>query len=749
MHSRFRPPAFATLLYLGAPAIALADVITVGPACQYADLQAAINATHGNVNELHVHADYRGKPVRISNKTLHIYGGYPSCNASAPIPFTGNAQDLSWLDGSLDSGAKPVIAIDGQASLDLRNFFISDGHNDGHNGGGIQFNSSGDFGHLELHAVEINGNRADKGGGIFFHGGAATDELFLYDYSLIRNNTAHDAGGGIRLEGNTYLRANSPQTIISDNTADPSNGDDGAGGGLQLLDETITDIGSPGFNGDAVIFRNHARNGGGIAMMNDAQAYLYTTVAGAPARVENNDALEGAGLHLNDGGHVCVGGAGINRNHAVDGAAIHTDSASQPHEHSSSMTFRRTCNRSMAVACTTGMACNTIDANYTESGGNSIITVRDGSSVRDMRTVAIRHNVAASIFDTTTAISCSTCEISGNATIDGVLVNRGTERTTFSSCTIAANAIAGSTVLSGQAPVTLNNTILWQPGKQSLGDGSLNNVYSNVIVADLASVDPGRFDILSNVLDADPAFIDLPGGNLHLKATSFAVDFAPAGTEDSLDLDNRSRPVDLVEVPGGPFDIGAYEVQEWPIPVTFPPVENFDELGQTPTLPSEWSEGHNGDNPGWEITSIGTDTGPYAAHVKDQQGFADLITPFVHIDAPMRLTFRHHVRLGGNTTVDNDAVTLFVNVDGSLFTVLQTGGRFTRGAPNACHGQCWTGDHSEYETVTAELPSSLIGKTVRFYWSFGYLGDNPGVGYWLDSITLESSDSIFVNGFDP
>ena len=750
MHSRFRPPAFATLLYLGAPAIALADVITVGPACQYADLQAAINATHGNVNELHVHADYRGKPVRISNKTLHIYGGYPSCNASAPIPFTGNAQDLSWLDGSLDSGAKPVIAIDGQASLDLRNFYISDGHNESHAGGGIRFTSRGAFGHLELHAVEINGNRADYGAGIYFEGGAAVDDLVLYDYSLIRSNTGRFGGGGIHIEGNTHLLANSPQTSVSDNTVElSSNG--GSGGGIRLWGHSTADIGSPGLNGDAVILRNHALVGGGMALFDNAQARLYTTASGAPARIEYNEASEsGGGVYMHGAVRLCLSGGAINSNTAGDsGGAIYVGSG----QVGPVLRAGVDCNDPPgAIDCPLGMPCNSISSNKSEQGW--LIDSEENSASIILASFALRGNRAAHLFRSLSNsfdTRLANCEISGNFSGSSALFYQAIGKSLIlSSCTVAGNNIDGADVFSNDSAVTLNNTIIWQPGKKTLAHAPESGTsFIDSITQDAASQDPGQYQAFTNVRQIDPAFVDAAAGNFHLRYFSPAVDSAASG--EVADLDQRPRPVDIPGIGTGPWDIGAYEVQLPPFPVTFPPVENFDELGQAPTLPNEWREGHNGDNPGWTITGTGTDTGPYAAYVQDKQGFADLITPYVHIGTRMRLSFRHRVSLGGNTTVDNEAVTLFVNVDGSLFTVPQLGGHFTQGVPNACHGQCWTGDHSAYETVTAELPDSLIGKDVRFYWSFGYLGDHPGLaGYWLDSITLEPlADAIFADGFDP
>lgn len=136
---------------------AVSGYVTVGNggpfACNFTDLQSAINSSPNN-SEFHVVETYHGKPINFHDKTLRLYGGYTDCTGS-----TLSTND-SILDGALDSG-KPVLEINGQVSLDLRNFELAGGHNSGNAGGGIRFFSSGSAGHVELHNVLINNNRAD------------------------------------------------------------------------------------------------------------------------------------------------------------------------------------------------------------------------------------------------------------------------------------------------------------------------------------------------------------------------------------------------------------------------------------------------------------------------------------------------------------------------------------------------------------------------------------------------------------
>lgn len=75
----------------------------------------------------------------------------------------------------------------------------------------------------------------------------------------------------------------------------------------------------------------------------------------------------------------------------------------------------------------------------------------------------------------------------------------------------------------------------------------------------------GRLRTLAGVSDVQgtPDFVNAAGGDYHLRPDSQGVDYAPADSNISIDLDDRPRDVDLDSVPNiyGPRDLGAYERQ--------------------------------------------------------------------------------------------------------------------------------------------------------------------------------------------
>lgn len=225
-----------------------AAALVVGDGCPYADLQSAIDDASGSNAFILVVAGYRGDPIS-TGKTLHITGGVNSCTD----PTVVGTSSLEGIPGSIGA----IVTLTGQARLDLQNFVITGGSNDGHNGGGISFKSDGDHGHIELHNVTIIGNRADKGGGIFFDGGTGADDLVL-DRVQVQSNFANNGGGGIRIQGDTRLLLDAASLVFG-NTANPDDASDGRGGGLQALDNSSADV-------QGQIVANSARYGGGVSI---------------------------------------------------------------------------------------------------------------------------------------------------------------------------------------------------------------------------------------------------------------------------------------------------------------------------------------------------------------------------------------------------------------------------------------------------------------------------------------------------
>jgi len=772
------------LLLIESVSAAFFSVGSPSDGCQFSDLQAAINATAGATDEIHVLVDYVGKPIRVNGKSLHIFGGYPACDAPAPVPFAGDLSVFSTLDGSLDSANNPVIIITGQSSVDLRNFLVINGHNQGSNGGGISFISGGNFGHLELHAVDVAHNLADKGGGIFFNGTTAADDLVLYDSSIIEFNTANDAGGGIRIQGHTHLIAISPQTTISNNTADPNQANDGRGGGLQALDSTRADIGSAGYNGNAVIDHNHARYGGGIALHDDAVAVLAGAVPATQARVEHNDAtVSGGGVYLVPTGNtfgnshypaLCGFGYGINGNSASDGAAIYAekddflggiigDLVDLTDESSS----QGSCAPIMPVVCALAGPCNTINNNSVTQPSGSVITVQQNGYFAAERASLSRNLDGAHLLDLSDGIgapfSLKNALLASNG-VDSTLIDT-TAGGVIDSCTITNNDIGAASVilLESDVSLTLKNSIVWQPGKTTLAangpfTGGAN--FTDAIVTDGATLDPSV--VVSNVHSSDPLFAGPNSSNYHLQLVSPAVDYAAAGV--TVDLEGNHRGKSLLR-PNTPFDIGAYERQNF-APVTFPNDENFDEL-DAGTLPQGWTAATAGASSGWVVSRDYYDSTPLAANTGDPAGISDstLATPPFHVNRYGRLSFNQFFRLEPNF----DGAVLEIKIRGSEFQdIVVAGGQFIAGGyngtlapgnPLGAGRAIWTGDTPgflSYQAVVVDLPMAANGQDVQVRWRVGTNATNPSnvgyAGYFLDDIHVDLDrpppDKIFMNGFD-
>ena len=191
------------------------------------------------------------------------------------------------------SGNGRVLTVTGNSNVGLHNLTITGGQTDG-DGGGISFDGQGT---LYLIKTAVTHNQAGYGAGINMNGSSGPASLFVEDASQIWFNTAAVSGGGIRVEGNSRLYALKPQTMIGYNQA---NG--GYGGGVEVLGPARADIGSSGYGGLPVIYKNDAQNGGGIsvnATFGPATARLFTTDPNNPVNVDDNFASStGGGIFL-------------------------------------------------------------------------------------------------------------------------------------------------------------------------------------------------------------------------------------------------------------------------------------------------------------------------------------------------------------------------------------------------------------------------------------------------------------------
>jgi hypothetical protein len=136
--------------------------ISAGPDCVEKDLRKAVSDIHGTDANIFVESSYVGPWIQVDNKTLHIIGGMKNCD-QVTVDSSGTRSSLVGETGDEHT----LLGISGSSGVDLKNFSLSSGRNEGYNGGGISFASSGAKGHLELHHVDIGSSAADRGGAIY------------------------------------------------------------------------------------------------------------------------------------------------------------------------------------------------------------------------------------------------------------------------------------------------------------------------------------------------------------------------------------------------------------------------------------------------------------------------------------------------------------------------------------------------------------------------------------------------------
>lgn len=769
----FRAACAALLLTLSSIGSAFAFVV-VGPGCTFSDLQSAIDSKAAD--EIHVVVSYQVKPIKFQNRALQIYGAYTDCTGLALAPFNGAVPPFSFLDGSLDS-AKPVIDISGASSLDLHNFRVINGHNFGAgssgSGGGIRFVSSGSSNHLTLQDVDVAANQADFGGGIFYDGGASvSDNLTLLDHVFIEGNSANTAGGGIRLQGHVFMFAQSPETSINDNTANPFNTNDGKGGGLQILNISSAFITSPGNAGAAVINHNHARYGGGVSVHDSGVLILRAAQASRPVRIENNDAaLFGGGIYLSPQGFnsVCGFGYGINHNTATDGSAIYRD-ASDGGTNQGRVDLAQDCPQPAPV-CPVGEPCNSIDDNQSKGPDAGIVTVdgnTDSVEGLSLERVEMRRNSSAHLISVRGGqqLDLRNCLLAQNNLLAALI--KSSAPVVVHSCTAADNTIGGNSLMALTGSALLAGSIFDQPGTPLLASSSKSIGLVDLITpdADNLNAQAAQLQFATRLLAADPFFIDPANGDYHLQANSPAIDYTGSGM--ALDLDGHPRGVILRNV-GTPFDIGAFEKQTL-TPVTFPPVETFEELDpDAPALPFGWFNtvtNDTGTSTGWAIATDFAFDGTHSVHVADAEGITDstLDTPTLFVSRDGQLSFYHRFvldffdnRAGGGGITFFDGAVLEVSVDGQPFVdILDAGGSFVSGGYNATIStdwsspiagrKAWSGNSSGWQKVVVNLPPAANDGSVTLRWRVASDQANSAPGYWLDDIDAVI-DTIFKDGF--
>lgn len=595
--------ALAVLALDVAPAHAAIYTVGTTGGCSHGTLQSAVNAAQATpgADTIRVNNEtFTAQEVTINSadQEMNIFGGYANCGASEP---SGSSRAI--LDGS-GGNAWPVMSINVGTSgiVRLRSLVIRDGDNSASEGGGIYFQGDG---LLDIRDSAISNNTAGYGGGLYARGWGAAAKVVFGPNVIVNGNVARRSGGGIYADQVNFFMTDPGSAIFGNDAL--GDGDGGYGGGLMaLVDERpFTVHVGIGLGGSGVIFGNSAKYGGGIALVADGlkgdvspicNLFVHSAVAGQPAGIRDNVAsIQGGGLYLrsyddfNGGQTVWLAdfwNANLEANSAPTGAAIYTDGDGV----ASGIRFNSdTASRPAppGFACLAGQFCGGIVDNVAQTPDG---TPTDGAVIHMIRGGdPSRGTLEFGLHDGDRALRGGMV-IEGNrggrlihagddqeVRLENVLIadnevghplihigNHGFLRLTDVS--LAGNAIAnGNPVLQfGDGNLTLERSIIWQPGRTVLQCSGCGKTFSRVMANERDSLDGGSG---SEVVVTDPRFVDPANGHYQLRAGSPAIDYALAIDSDERDVAAQPRDVDLpikVNVFGSPLfgrDIGAFERQ--------------------------------------------------------------------------------------------------------------------------------------------------------------------------------------------
>ena len=141
------------------------------------------------------------------------------------------------------------------------------------------------------------------------------------------------------------------------------------------------------------------------------------------------------------------------------------------------------------------------------------------------------------------------------ATQGGAVYGTASSGPVMTNCTFTENSSASGGGFFNNASfassATLKNCILWGDSGGEIVDYFMSKPVKTSVVT--YSCIQGGFSGGTNIINADPLFVDPTAGNLHLQASSPCIDVGTASGAPSVDKAGHARPQ------GAGYDLGAYE----------------------------------------------------------------------------------------------------------------------------------------------------------------------------------------------
>ena len=588
--------ALVALLSMHGHAGAATFRVGAGSGCTHATIQAAIDAAADTPETDFIRITrsltYSDQALEIEDQHLVLDGGYASCGTD----FGDDTRATVTGDGD-----HSVIKIRGSGDVVLSHLTITGGHEPLFNygyGGGIQISGGPHL--VSLTQVLVTGNEAGHGGGISVRNDISGDpnqvQLVLNDDTVVSFNTAEFApdagsqiqGGGIYCFESSIRMIGGGSTSITGNNASQ----DGGGIGAVECDLTIAPHGTFGsFNG--LVLNDAGRDGGGLAIEGPSGGgtKFYATESDKPVYVSGNSAgREGGGIKINSLAQVTAWDLILDGNRSYgEGGGVSVFCGGGDGDAQFTMYGTAAGAPAGAVSCVAGKHCNSISDNVAQNDsgtpqaaaavrvkGNPFFGEFCDATARLLGT-HIERNVGKNVMrvyepedfgdiaDASAAIRGAV--IAGNEVSSELLLtgtsptNSDADAFTIDATTIAGNTIGGADVIHSHSNISLDHSIVWQPGKRvlNLSEGNLDpDQVSYLLASDLIEITLSPTNFI-----AEPRLMDPELDDFHLHASSPAIDYAPTSTDP--EADDLPRVVNLALVPDtggfGPQDLGAYERQ--------------------------------------------------------------------------------------------------------------------------------------------------------------------------------------------
>ena len=584
-----------------------ANTFTVGTTggCSHANLQTAVNTAQANPgpDTIRVNSEiFTAQEVSINTaQELNIIGGYANCSAGDPTP--NSRATLDGTGGNPRSVMRILISTGGLVRLINLNIRKGDLTASGTEGGGIYFEGNGRLGITES---AIANSVAGYGAGLYLRGTGDEASVEFGTKVTVSGNTAWRSGGGVYADQVKFSMLGANSGIFL-NEAQGS-GDSGYGGGLVLLSKernAYAYIGG-GLGSTGSIFNNTARYGGGVAIVGDdgdgttqtlSELQVASAAATPPAGIRNNKAsVQGGGLYirgfsagtLNEDSvdaRALLWNAELRGNSAPDGAAIYADGQDNYIFGHAQILFNIDSpfysQPPPGFACPANQFCGGILDNLAQISDG---TPTDGAVVHMVRgayldlgghendrvprgglTVEGNRGGRLIFAGTEQNVRLENVLISDNQVSLPLIHVEGDSSLRLTDVTLAGNVIAsGSPALQlgdSEGEVELRRSILWQPGRTLLQCSGCSKTFERIIASERVSLDGGSG---TQVVIADPRFVDAGNGDYRLSAGSPGVDYVPTIAGDDRDVLALPRDLKLpikIGAPGGIRDIGAFERQ--------------------------------------------------------------------------------------------------------------------------------------------------------------------------------------------